>query len=65
MSCLKITKQHLDKMSKDGTVSVKKKESRSAFMTVLSYLVAILSFGLLGGASTKTRYVAVISNKSE
>jgi len=65
MSCLKITKQHLDKMSKDGTVSVKKKESRNAFMTVLSYLVAILSFGLLGGASTKTRYVAVISNKSE
>ena len=65
MSCLKITKQHLDKMSKDGTVSVKKKESRNAFMTVLSYLLTILSFGLLGGASTKTRYVAVISNKSE
>ena len=64
MSCLKITKQHLEKMSKDGTVSVKRKESGNVFTTALSYLLAILSFGFFG-ASTKTRYVAVISNKHD
>ena len=64
MSCLKITKQHLEKMSKDGTVMVRRKESENPIMTILTYLMAILSLGFFGASAT-TRYVAVISNKTD
>ena len=61
---LKITKQHLEKMSKDGTVMVRRKESENPIMTILTYLMAILSLGFFGASAT-TRYVAVISNKTD
>ena len=64
MSCLKITKQHLEKMSKDGTVMVRRKESENPIMTILTYLMALLSLGFFGASAT-TRYVAVISNKTD
>ena len=43
MSCLKITKQHLEKMSKDGTVMVRRKESENPIMTILTYLMAYIA----------------------
>ena len=42
MSCLKITKQHLEKMSKDGTVSVKRKESGTCLRLLFHIYKAII-----------------------
>ena len=61
---VKITKQHLEKMSKDGTVMVRREESKNPLMTFLTYLMAISSLGFFGASAT-TRYVAVISNKTD
>jgi len=64
MSCLKITKQHLEKMRQDGSVTVLQKQKFGISM-ILSYALAILSLGLLGSTNS-TRYVVVMNaNKNE
>jgi endoribonuclease LACTB2 len=64
MSCLKITKQHLEKMRQDGSVTVLQKQKFGILM-ILSYALAILSLGLLGSTNS-TRYVVVMNaNKNE